>query len=63
MSNDNAKGSPESNAGPKRSESDVYDRQIRLWGADAQARSPCDGEEQCAAVPSGSTQLGRLLGV
>ena len=26
-------------AGPKRVESDVYDRQIRLWGADAQVRT------------------------
>lgn len=25
--------------GPKRSESDVYDRQIRLWGAEAQVSS------------------------
>lgn len=25
---------------PKRSESDVYDRQIRLWGAEAQVNSP-----------------------
>jgi len=31
-------------AAPKRVESDVYDRQIRLWGADAQVRTTfsCD---------------------
>jgi hypothetical protein len=29
----------EAAAAPKRVESDVYDRQIRLWGADAQVRS------------------------
>ena len=33
MSSDDNKGTA---AAPKRVESDVYDRQIRLWGADAQ---------------------------
>jgi hypothetical protein len=29
---------PSEAAAPKRDESDVYDRQIRLWGAEAQVR-------------------------
>jgi ubiquitin-like 1-activating enzyme E1 A len=39
-------------AGPKRNESDVYDRQIRLWGADAQASTSTNEAVCCGSNAS-----------